>query len=215
MDMESTIEGSSLSLALLGVKWQEYFPLTVPETSLKITTCQYAVAEEFLTCNWNRIYRQDSTDRRFLSETAHLSRRRAYYRIAGDFFSFLDGEKCVGIFIGTPIDWSSYYFRNCSILPEYQGLGLYQTLLKHLLSVLKLCGVDRVEGDVAPTNLGHVHILNRLGFVVSGLNLTDRWGSLLHFTRFMNEESSQIFLGQFCHGPGSSDEKPNKEGGIP
>jgi hypothetical protein len=35
---------------------------------------------------------------------------------------------------------------------------------------------------------------------VTGTTLSDRWGAQVKFTRFLDEESERIFLGQFCAG---------------
>lgn len=86
------------------------------------------------------------------------------------------------------------------MIPEYQGNGNYQKLLLHLLHVLSTHGVERVEGDVAPSNLGHIHVLNKLQFNITGFSISDRWGTMLHFTKFLRKETESLFLNQFCHG---------------
>jgi len=95
---------------------------------------------------------------------------------------------------------SQFRVRNCSILPAFQGGGRYQSLLRHLISVLGENGIDRIEGDVAPSNLGHIHVLNKLKFNITGFNLSERWGALVHFTHFTNPKPEKVFLDQFCDG---------------
>ena len=38
------------------------------------------------------------------------------------------------------------------------------------------------------------HLLSRLRFNPSGTVLTDRWGALLKFTRFLDDAAEQVFL---------------------
>lgn len=159
----------------------------------------FALATEFLRENHHLIYGAPSEK---FWETPSLAPQKArYYETAGDFFLFLHGSKMVGFFVGTSTDWSSYYFRNCSILPAYQGQRIYQKFLVKMLDVIsKTKGVERVEGDVAPTNYPHVHILNKLQFTITGFNCSERWGTLLHFTKFMGAENQHRFAENFCFG---------------
>lgn len=200
MEVEATVavsRGGTVSERIYGLNWRKHFPLDLGG-GLSVDAAPAEEGLAFMRRNFAEIYR-DSPPGAFLTEEYNDNKLR-YYREAGDFFLFREGAKPVGIFVGTPVDWSTYFFRNCSILPEYQGKKIYQKLLVHLLKVLPHYGIDRVEGDVSPANLGHIHILNKLQFNIAGLRMTERWGSLLHFTKYLSPKHEQVFLDQYCHG---------------
>jgi hypothetical protein len=106
------------------------------------------------------------------------------------------------VVIGTPLDWSSYYIRTAALLPECQGRQPIQHFFSSLVfPILRSAGVERVELDVAPSNLAMMHVVTRLRFNASGTLLTERWGAHVHFTKFLDEDSERVFISQFCTGP--------------
>jgi hypothetical protein len=106
------------------------------------------------------------------------------------------------LLICTPLDWSSYYVRSAALLPEYQGRQAIQHFLSGVLfPELTRAGVERVELDTSPSNLAMMHIATRLRFNPTGTLLTERWGALVHFTRYLAADSEQVFLDKFCAGP--------------
>lgn len=198
-NVSSLDKNISLTEKIFGLNWSEYFPLELGNPGEFIQIADLKTSSDFFKKNYESIYQKNIWNSPFLSSGSSITKEK-YYETAGDFFAFMDGNKVTGIFVGTLVDWSTYYFRNCSILPEYQGGGRYQKLLKHLLMILKKHSVERVEGDIAPSNLGHIHVLNKLGFNITGLNLSERWGSLVHFTKYLNPTHESVFLDQFCEG---------------
>ncbi len=188
-----------LSVALWGTPWSANFPVQLSDTTVTVETGTYEEVAEFSRAHYREIYENDPATSPFLlAEEAPA--KEEYYSRNGDFFLFKDEGRVVGFFVGTPIDWGSYYLRNASLLPRYQGKKLYQKFLVYFLECLAARGIKRAEGDVAPSNLGHIHVLNKLAFNISGFNISERWGALVHFTRFLDETHEQRFLDQFCWG---------------
>jgi hypothetical protein len=108
----------------------------------------------------------------------------------------------VGLLVCTPLDWSSYYVRSAALLPEYQGRQAIQHFLSGVLfPELAFAGVERVELDTSPSNLAMMHIATRLRFNPTGTLLTERWGALVHFTRYLTADGERVFLDKFCEGP--------------
>src|SRR5690606_32501306 len=88
-----------------------------------------------------------------------------------------------------------------AVLPEHQGTAIVQRFFHGVLfPVLAAVGVERVEADVAPSNLAMVHIVTRAQFNASGTLLTERWGAHTRFTKFLCADSERVFLDQFCSG---------------
>jgi RimJ/RimL family protein N-acetyltransferase len=85
-------------------------------------------------------------------------------------------------------------------LPEHQGRAAAQSFFRALFPLLQACGVERVELDTSPSNLAMMQIVTRLRFNPVGTTLTDRWGALVKFSKFLDEDCEGIFLRQFCAG---------------
>src|SRR3989344_2233002 len=146
----------SLAQKLWGIHWQDHFPLYLSSKEDFVIPASYNAAENFLKANYQEIYEQEKTDHSFIAENYSVA-KEIFYRNNGNFFLFIADEQPVGVFTGTVVDWSTYYFRNCSILPKYQGRKYYQQLLVHLIDILAKHKVERVEGNIAPSHIGHIH----------------------------------------------------------
>lgn len=190
---------SSFSRKILRIDWNRHFPYSLRQPGCVVELSHFESCSQFIEKNHSRVYEQNLWGTSFPNEKIGDSKLR-YYQEVGDFFQFQVRGECVGVFIGTVTDWSSYYLRYCAILPEHQGQGFFQEMVKHLLATLELYGVQRVEGDVSPSNLVNIHIFNKLQFNVTGLRLTDRWGAMIHFCKFLNRSPENLFLDQFCSG---------------
>ncbi|HLD99337.1 MAG TPA: GNAT family N-acetyltransferase [Bdellovibrionota bacterium] len=198
-----------LSSRIWNLNWSTYFPFNIPgnipgETSgeasnLTVQLSSFDTVAHFLAPNFGRIYEEDLNATPFLCfETSEAKNR--FYREAADFFAFKDGEKTIGVLVGNPLDWSTYYLRNVSILPEYQNRNIFQPFFGHLLSILADNSVERAEADIALSNLRQVHILNKLGFNITGMTNSERWGATARFTKFFSRKHETAFLDQFCLG---------------
>ncbi len=185
-------EEESLAQKVWGLDWRQHFPKTL---TADITVDRITAQEAWpLILNlFPEVYQRDASENRFGDEEAPEAKKR-YYEALGDFFVFKDQAKrqqVVGMAIGTLLDWSSYNFRNIAVHPDYQNLGLYPLFFDYLATVMKAHGLRRIEGDVAPSNQHHLHVLNKMGCVVSSLAYSERWGVLLHMTRYLHEEDRE------------------------
>lgn len=194
----------SLSERLYGIEWEDHFPLPLQsgESSDRVEVASYDRAMEFVRQHHDRIFQQDLWNSPFRSAGDPEARER-YYRESADCFLFIDGQsgdKPYGVYLGTPVDWSTYYLRYCAVFPEYQQGGRVQALLEHLLSVFRGAGLERVEVEISPSNLVNLHLFNKHKFNITGMQLSDRWGAVVRMTRFLSRDSESSFLDQFCYG---------------
>ncbi len=167
----------------------------------------------FVTRHSAEIFEENPGASRFLPQRITEAKKRYYERCA-DIFEFVDDETTAGVLVCTPVDWSSYYVRFVATLPRYRGRRIFQTFLPRLFRVLEVAGVERVEAETSPSNLAFVHLMNKFAFNVTGTALSERWGALVRFTKFLDSESEDIFLRQYCTGVGyqrrrGGNSKPN------
>ncbi len=195
---------AKFSEKIYSLDWSQHFPkdfLSRDKEKISIALISYEQALEFTKLNAAEIYdKNENESLRFLGSTGSQQLYKKYYYECGDFFGFYLNSKLMGFFVGTPIDWSSYYFRNCTLAKQIQNQGVYTQLLSYMMDILRNHGIERVLGDVSPSNLSHIHILNKLEFNVTGMNLSERWGAQLQFTKHLSQKHESTFLSHFCDG---------------
>jgi ribosomal protein S18 acetylase RimI-like enzyme len=137
-------------------------------------------------------------DPRFLPDPM-CDRKERFYREA-DVLLVEDAGAAVGIQIAHPTDWSTYYVRTLALLPDYRGQGVLEDLTERMAEALAAVGVERIEGELAPNNGACLIAQTRLGYVVTGTQTTDRWGTMVRLTKFLREDAAGVFHRQFCGG---------------
>lgn len=158
----------------------------------------YDAVLPFVHAHYAAIFHEDGTSP---FSTSRVNDQKArYYRKAGDFFEIREGERTVGLVVGTPVDWSTYYIRSAAVLPEFQARQLGSRVLRIMFPHLAAAGVERVEADTSPSNFAVIQLLTRLKFNVTGSVLSDRWGAQVKLTRFLDERAENVFLRQYCTG---------------
>ena len=178
--------------------WSDYFPIVLNDADIVVEKSSDEDVLKFARENFATIYGSEFNKSSFLwFDTSEP--KNTYYKIAGDFFVFKDGQKTIGVFVGTPLDWGTYYLRNVSILPEYQGRKIYQKFLRRFLNYLEELNLERIEGEISPANSASIHVLLKFGFTISGINLSERWGTLLKFVKYTSLKHHEVFFKQFCH----------------
>jgi hypothetical protein len=187
----------SLSESLWDLRWEDLLPRPVT-SDVYVKASSFEAAIPFIVANYAEIFEDDPASP-FVSGKLNDAKAK-YYRAAGDFFEFVHDGRTVALLIGTPVDWSTYYIRSAASLREYQGKKLIQRFFPEMFALLAAAGVERVEADTSPSNMATLHLLTRLRFNVTGTVLSERWGALVHFTRYLDPPAERTFLGQFCAG---------------
>jgi N-acetylglutamate synthase-like GNAT family acetyltransferase len=195
LDADITIETHTLQT--LKIDWEHFFPFALDKEEIYVEYVDPSVGLKFIRENYRDIFQGEESNPLFFMDEMDES-KASYYQNCGDFFLIRHGSTPIGLFVGSAIDWKSYYMRSCGILPAYRGNGRYQKLFGYLLSVLSSKGVHRAVGDIPPSNYSHIHIFNKFGFRITGFNVSERWGAVVQFTKFLQKNNDDIFLRQFC-----------------
>lgn len=189
-------ERRRLSESLWDIDYRSVFPLVVSDDGTVAELGDVDRAMEFVREHYSTVF-GDARESSFWREDAEATRER-YLRQACDLFLFSNGGRTVGLFMGNPVDWSTYYMRSWAFLEEYQSRGIAHGFLAALLPLLAKSGVARFETDTAPSNHQSIAAMMREGFVVSGSVVSERWGALARFTKYLNPEAEASFVKQFC-----------------
>lgn len=185
----------SLSRDILEIDWCAHVPW-VMDGGIRLELATLHETLEFMRLYYGTIFGADGTDHRFFAET--LTPAKVRFLEASDRFAFREGTRTVGLLVGQPLDWSTYYWRTVAFVPEHQGRGLLSAALERTDAVMRDAGVVRVEGEAAPNNQRQLRLLIRLGYCVTGSVNSERWGTLLRLTRFLAPQAQECFVGQFC-----------------
>ncbi|MEY4616358.1 MAG: hypothetical protein RJB66_1318 [Pseudomonadota bacterium] len=210
-----------LSEFIFDLDWSKVFPYSLT-TFDQIEIIDASTAQQFILEHHKSTFQLEYWGNRFFTEGTSDAKLRYYQKIADHFLLTHQGQP-IGLVIGTLMDGHSYYLRYGMILRDFSSAGRIQGFVKYLLSVLATHHIDRVETDVSPANLVNVHVFNKLQFNITGLNLSERWGALIRFTKILNSNAEIIFLDQFCAGPRPQMDSPmgelipitKKQGGKP
>ena len=128
-----------------------------------------------------------------------------YLQNACDVLELRHDERTVGILVGAPEDWSSYYVRIFAIMQAYQRPALRRRFVREcLFEPLIAHQVERIVADTSPVNLGMAIVFNELHFHVTGHQLSDRWGPLVRYTKFLNPACEAAFNRRFAGIAGGS-----------
>ena len=186
-----------MSWQLWGIEWEQALPFE--SGGFRAEASNYTKAKDFIAANYATVFEEDAESSPFATDLSAAKQR--YYQVFGDFFEFFHGDELAGLLVCTPTDWSSYYIRSAAMIPKFQGHRIIQNFYTSVLfPTLQRAGVERVEFDTSPSNMAMMHIATRLRFNNTGTILSERWGAMIHFTKFLSTDKEDVFLRQFCAG---------------
>lgn len=111
--------------------------------------------------------------------------------IAFNICIFKDDEFC-GWFTGDQYNNETFYMRNSAILPEHRRKGLYTALLQEVLSRVEKMGFQVVLSRHTTTNNEIIIPKLKAGFVITSLEVSDRFGTLVHLSYYFNQKRRKV-----------------------
>jgi ribosomal protein S18 acetylase RimI-like enzyme len=183
----------TLSATLWGLDFGAMLPRNV-SAALQAVPGELARIRDFLSSRF------PSLTEEALSGAPNTSTRDAKLRYlnACDLIELRDQDRTVGAIVGAPEDWSTYYVRIFAIAEECQHRGIIRKLVREcLFQPLAMYGVQRIAAETSPANRAMCRLFSELEFHATGHQLSDRWGALVRYTRFLDRSCEAVFLGQF------------------
>jgi RimJ/RimL family protein N-acetyltransferase len=185
-----------LSLRLWDIDWRPLFPQKLDE-GVMVEWATFDAALPFIRENYGEIFGPEESA--FLSEAPTEAKRRFCAEM--DVFLFRAEGRTVGLHLAHPSDWSTYYLRSAAFVKEYRARGLMQAFAERFWPVLEQAGVARLEVEVNSSNLPSIALMTKVGFSVTSMTTSERWGALVRLTKFLRPECKDVFRRQFCCMP--------------
>ena len=104
-------------------------------------------------------------------------------------------DTIIGWFFGHqlgPNNPASFYMVNGGLLPAYQNKKIAQQFVKTLLEILNRKGFQIVTSKHKATNNKAIVPLLKLGFVISGFEISDQFGLHVQLTYFFNNKRREL-----------------------
>lgn len=140
------------------------------------------------------------------------NRKFEYLRDACDLIELRLADETIGSLIGAPEDWSSYYVRVFAMRRDFQRPGLIRRFVRDcLFAPLAEHGVERICADTSPANVAMSRLLTELHFHVTGSQLSERWGPLVRYTRFLSPACEAEFRRKFGGGAPAGGPRKSEE----
>lgn len=134
---------------------------------------------------------------------------RKLHKNLSDIFSLrlgiFKGTEFCGWFFGEQHTSESFYMRNTAVYPNHRQKGLYAALLTEVMKRVKDQGFQIIYSRHNTTNNAIIIPKLKAGFKITTLEVSERFGTLVHLTYFFNDIRSQIL--DFRSG----NSKPSKE----
>jgi hypothetical protein len=193
----------SWSSRLWDLDWAQVLPWRFEDVAVESTS--FDAALPFVQQHYGRIFGSGGSEARFLKDPLTETKRR--FGSEMDVIQFRAPEGVVGILMGHPTDWTTYYMRTVAILPEYRERRLLTRFMERSYAPLRAVGVERIEGECSPANLPMMRMLIGQGFMMTSTANSERWGYIARFTKFLREEAEVAFNRQFCVVPARSNHR--------
>lgn len=102
------------------------------------------------------------------------------------------GTAFCGWFCGEQHTSESFYMRNSAIYPDHRRKGLYSLLLQEVMTRVKAQGFQIIYSRHNTTNNSIIIPKLKAGFKITSLEVSERFGTLVHLTYFFNDVRAQI-----------------------
>lgn len=91
----------------------------------------------------------------------------------------MSGDRCIGWHFGFQDGPFSYYMCNSAIIPEFRRQGCYSWLAQRVMTEVQSRGYHKITSRHHPTNTPVLIAKLKLGFIISGLQVSANFGTLV------------------------------------
>jgi Acetyltransferase (GNAT) family len=102
------------------------------------------------------------------------------------YFGLFHGDTLAGWHMGDQHNGTRFYMRNSAVLPEHRRQGLYSAMIRVVMKHLVELGFQNILSNHNATNNAVIIPKLKEGFVITGLNISDLFGTLVSLEYFAN-----------------------------
>jgi GNAT superfamily N-acetyltransferase len=114
------------------------------------------------------------------------------------FILYNEAGEAVGWSYGEMLDYETFFMTSSGILPEYRQRGIYTAFLRRLLRYLAALGYERVTSNHQTNNAPVIIAKLKVGFVIRGVNLDERWGAQVELAYFFHDDRRRGYARAFA-----------------
>ncbi len=123
-----------------------------------------------------------------------VERRRAYPSAERFQWGIYFGDEIIGWTVAQQSDHDTLLMRNTAIDPAHRGRGLYTALLPIVIEHARVGGYQRIQSTHLAANNPVIVPKLKAGFIITGLNVNEKFGLLVTLTYFLTEGRHQLAL---------------------
>jgi GNAT superfamily N-acetyltransferase len=152
----------------------------------------------FFLKNVRKIFKgNELTDVERLYSAAEIEKASALkkaFNTIGLFLVAYDGDKIIGWSFGEQQQKTTFYMTNSAVFPEYRRKGVYTELMKRMVMRLTEMGFQKIYSRHQFANNSVIIAKLKFGFMIGGMETSDRFGSLVRLNYFPNSNRRRLFL---------------------
>ncbi len=187
----------SLSQELWNVDWSRFENGIALKGDFVLTKISFQETLSFFQKNSKKIQRSDNSENPYYKE-GFLPYKQKYFEYLGDCFGFYKNGNLIGVSLCAPTEWCTYYIYYISILPKFRGSELTLQWLEQLEKTLRPTILSKLEADISPNNVHNVQRVSKFGFLNCGVKITERFGTLIRFVKYLKDDQEELFQRNFC-----------------
>ncbi|MFN8578163.1 MAG: hypothetical protein U0354_15100 [Candidatus Sericytochromatia bacterium] len=101
-------------------------------------------------------------------------------------------EKIIGWFYGKQSNEESFEMVNTGLIKEYRNKGIYKSILKEVIKLTEIEGFQKIGSHHHANNNSVIVPKLKQGFIITGMELDDKFGLLIRLTYYFNKTRSDI-----------------------
>lgn len=101
-------------------------------------------------------------------------------------------EKFVGWSWGFQENNTTFYMCNSAVLPDHRRIGLYSSLVSRCIDILSNKGFQLIYSRHCATNNDVIIPKLKAGFIISKMEIDDKFGVLIHLHFYTNKDRRKI-----------------------
>lgn len=107
--------------------------------------------------------------------------------------AFDENENLMGFSLSYQARIYELYTQTSIVLPEFRRKGIYTALTKQILEIAKKKGYQMVTSNHVNSNNTVIMAKLKLGYKISGFEISDDFGSMVKLTHYVNEKRAKMF----------------------